>query len=273
MEAAVQRAQQGTTRLEKKLGSSLSRPQGIGSDLFADDAVWNDWGVRFVGRDDIIFFLQMWSMTSGSASFRDLESYGGRSGGTSTEAVWGMSGWTRTEPSRWIAEWQLRDGRVASVILLADLSTMEPGRFPPGVSEVSPAVPREIRDLTSAYADAWSSGDPAAVNRLYAPGAVREDMVFGDHEKGRDDIGAFASRFREWYPDATFAVMAPYGVGEPAVPGRPVVAAELTIAASDADGSPCTVKTVVFLETKNGLIASERVYYDADSLIACGWAK
>lgn len=273
MEAAIKGAQQGVTTLEKELGSSLSRPEGIGSDLLSDDAVWNDWGVRFVGRDNIVTSLQMWAMASGSASFRDLASYGGHSSGAATEAVWGMSGWTRTEPSRWITEWQLRDGRVASVILLADLSTMEPGRFPPGVSEVRPAVPREIRDLTSAYAEAWSSGDPAAVNRLYAPDAVREDMVFGDREESRDEIVAFASRFREWYPDATFAVVAPYGVGEPAVPGRPVVAAELTIAASDADGSPCTVKAVVYFETKDGLITSERVYYGADSLIACGWAK
>lgn len=39
MEAAVEGAAQGTTTLEKELGSSLSRPEGIGSDLFADDAV------------------------------------------------------------------------------------------------------------------------------------------------------------------------------------------------------------------------------------------
>jgi uncharacterized protein (TIGR02246 family) len=134
-------------------------------------------------------------------------------------------------------------------------------------------MPRDIRDLTSAYARAWSSADTAAVGKLYAPDAVREDMVFGDREESRDEIAAFASRFREWYPDATFGVVAPYGVGTPAVAGRPVVAAELTIAASDAGGRPCTVKAAVYLETKGGLIASERVYYDADSLIGCGWAK
>lgn len=261
------------TALEKELGSSLSRPEGIGSDLLTDDAVWNDWGVRFVGRDDIIPFLQIWAMASGSASFRDLATYGGRSGGASTEAVWDMSGWTRREPSRYIAEWQLRDGKVASVTLLADLTTMEPARLAPGADEVDPAVPREIRNLTSAYASAWSSGDAAAVGELYAPDAVREDIVFGDREEGRDEIAAFASRFRQWHPDARFTVTEPYGVGKPAVPDRPVVAAELAIAASDADGSPCTVKAAVFLETNDGLIASERVYYDADSLIACGWAK
>lgn len=273
MEAAIQGAQQGATALEKELGSSLSRPEGIGADLLADDAVWNDWGVRFVGRDDIIPFLQIWAMKSGSASFRDLATYGGRSSGASTEAVWGMSGWTKGNPSRWITEWQLSDGKVASVTLLADLSTMEPGRFPPGVSEVSPAVPRETRDLTSAYAEAWSSGNPAALNRLYAPDAVREDMVFGDRQEGRDEVTAFASSFRQWYPDARFTVTRPYGVGTPVTPGRPVVAAELEIGTAAADGSPCTVKGVVFLETKKGLIESERVYYDADSLESCGWAK
>ena len=143
----------------------------------------------------------------------------------------------------------------------------------PGVGEADPAVPREIHKLTSAYANAWSSGDQAAIDRLYAPGAVREDMVFGDRQEGRDEVTAFASRFRQWYPGARFTVTRPYGVGTPVTPGRPVVAAELEIGTAAADGSPCTVKGVVFLETKNGLIASERVYYDADSLIACDWAK
>jgi hypothetical protein len=62
-------------------------------------------------------------------------------------------------------------------------------------------------------------------------------------------------------------------VGKPAVPDRPVVAAELTIGTTAVDGSPCTVKATVFLQTKGGLIASERVYYDAESLVKCGWAK
>jgi ketosteroid isomerase-like protein len=184
-----------------------------------------------------------------------------------------MSGWTKREPSRWIAEWLLRDGKVASVTLLADLPTMNPGRLPPGVGEVDPAVPREIRELTGAYARAWSSGDRAAIDRLYAPGAVREDMVFGDRQEGRGEVTAFASSFRQWYPDARFTVTRPYGVGTPVTPGRPVVAAELEIGTAAADGSPCTVKGVVFLETKKGLIASERVYYDAESLESCSWAK
>jgi ketosteroid isomerase-like protein len=271
MDATVRDVARRNTELEEALGSSSTPPDG--STVFTEDAVWNDWGVRFVGRDTIVPFLQMWAMTSGSASFRDLEQYGGRSGGVSTEAVWGMSGWTKSEPSRWIAEWQLRDGKVASVTLLADLATMEPGRLPPGVGDVDPALSREIRELTSAYASAWSSGDQAAIGRLYAHAAVREDMVFGDREEVRDEITAHALRFRQWYPDARFEATQPYGVGNPAMPGHPVVAAELAIGTRAADGSPCTVKAAVFLETKGGLIARERVYYDADSLAECGWAR
>lgn len=273
MDAAVHDLATRNTELETTLGSSLSRPKGIGSDLYVDDAVWNDWGVRFVGRDAIVGFLQMWALASATGEFRDLATYAGRSGGVSTEAVWAMSGWTKANPSRWIAEWQLQDGRVASVVLLAGLGTMQPDRLPPGVNEIDPAVPRQILERTDAYATAWSSGDAAAVGELYASDAVREDMVFDDREEGRDEIASSVSRFRTWYPDATFAVTASYGVGEPAVKGRPVVAAELAITVPRADGTSCTVKAAVYLDTKAGMITSERVYYDPDSLIACGWAR
>ena len=97
--------------------------------------------------------------------------------------------------------------------------------------------------------------------------------MLGDVQSGRDEIEAFASRFHGWYPEARFAVVRPYSVGKPAVPGRPVTAAELDIDVSAADGTPCVVKVVVVLETKSGLIGRERLYYDAGSLAACGWSR
>lgn len=41
----------------------------------------------------------------------------------------------------------------------------------------------------------------------------------------------------------------------------------------DGDDGSCEVLMAVLLETdEGGRIVAERVYYDADSLIACGWA-
>jgi len=97
--------------------------------------------------------------------------------------------------------------------------------------------------------------------------------VLAETGAGRDEIEAFASALPRLVPGAQFVVVRPYSVGEPAVPGRPVTAAEVTIAVPAADGTPCTVKAVVVLETSAGLISRERVYYDADSLVACGWAR
>jgi hypothetical protein len=42
----------------------------------------------------------------------------------------------------------------------------------------------------------------------------------------------------------------------------------------DTEGNPCEIRAVVILTPdKEGKIQSQEVFYNADSLIACGWAK
>lgn len=110
--------------------------------------------------------------------------------------------------------------------------------------------------------------------QLYARDAfTRPDGAgLGDSEQGRAAIRGFAARFFGWYRGVKVRLVRPFGVGKLEKGGSPVMGAELGITTTSAIGGPCTVKAATFLQTKNGLITGERVYYKAASLEACGWS-
>lgn len=243
-----------------------------GSAVFTEDATWSDWGIQFVGRDRVVDVQRAWALATGGIAYANTEFYVGRSGGVVGQATWNIRGWTKEKPGRWLFEYELRDDRIAAAILLADVWMMTSGNVPPGAMQPEPGVSAGITTLTREYASAWSSGDGDAVAGLYAADAVRRDLVFGDRQ-GLDEIEDLASELAASYPRARFTVVRAYGVGDPAVPGRPQIGAELAIRVRTSDGRSCAVKAAVYLETKAGAIARERVYYDADSLVACGWAR
>jgi len=42
---------------------------------------------------------------------------------------------------------------------------------------------------------------------------------------------------------------------------------------SDKAGQPCDVSAIILLDTSQDKITNEWLFYNADSLIACGWAQ
>ena len=119
--------------------------------------------------------------------------------------------------------------------------------------------------LPTRYAAAWSSGDRAAVEALYASDAGRTDGVFGEQAEGRDAIGSAASAFFEAHTGATWQLTA--GMGDKGIYTDPV--ARGGVYTITADG--CAVGAVVALDVGDEGIVAESVFYDAASLISCGW--
>jgi len=271
MDAALRIVQRGEERVT---GAFLADPLHASPDAsgaFTEDIVWEDWGVRFVGIDEVLGLLRIWAAFAPRSVDRDR--YVGLSGGVVTDATWNMFGWTKDEPGGGIYELGIRDGRLASVLTLLELDVLTPETASAMNSALDPALVRETRTLPAAYARAWSSGDEATIAALYTETALREDEVFGRSQRNRDEIGRFGAQFQGWYPSARFTVARSYGVGAPAVPGRPVTGVELRIEVPARSGAACTVEAAVMLETKGGRINRERVYYQPASLIACGWAR
>jgi hypothetical protein len=119
------------------------------------------------------------------------------------------------------------------------------------------------------YSIAWSSGDAQTVAALYNTDAVREDTLFGENQQGSAAVKEFATDFFNKYPDISLELIQPIGEnGEPITLGG-VYAMHVT----DQNGKPCDIQALIVLEPDNEKITKETVFYQPDSLIACGWAQ
>jgi ketosteroid isomerase-like protein len=123
--------------------------------------------------------------------------------------------------------------------------------------------------LLDEYANAWSSGDAQAVANLYNPEAVRQDTLFGVDLHGSEAVKNYAADFFTWYPNVKLESLSTFGA-----PGKITTLGGIyAIHTTDGNGKPCDVKTAIVIETKENKVNNEWVFYNPDSLIACGWAQ
>ena len=108
------------------------------------------------------------------------------------------------------------------------------------------------------------------VGDLYAHDAVREDTIFGERAEGREAITSFAESFFAWYSGARWKLLLPFGDGWP---HAPVMGGVFAITVSGPSGEQCEVHAAVRVKTSDDQIVHEALYYGADSLASCGWAR
>jgi ketosteroid isomerase-like protein len=127
------------------------------------------------------------------------------------------------------------------------------------------------RKLLQDYVDAWSSGDPEAVASLYTSEAIRQDTLFSENQQGISAIKAFATHFFAWYPGVRLTLLETFGEF-PHVDKRGGV---YSVSVSNPSDQPCDVSILVLIQPDESeqKIAQEWVFYNSDSLIACGWAQ
>ncbi len=125
--------------------------------------------------------------------------------------------------------------------------------------------------LLQDYADVWSSGNPQAIVSLYAEDAIRQDTLFNENQQGNQAINKFATNFVNWYPGVRLSLVDEFGE----LPQQLKRGGVYSVQVSDPNGNPCEVKMLVVLEPDESQqkIAQEWLFYNADSLIACGWAQ
>jgi nuclear transport factor 2 (NTF2) superfamily protein len=120
------------------------------------------------------------------------------------------------------------------------------------------------------YATAWSSGDPQAVASLYTPETVRKDTLFKENQEGSSAIKEFATDFFSWYPGVHLELLKPFEL----LNSYPVMTGGVfAIHVTDQAGQPCDVHAIILLESKQDKIINEWMFYQADTLLACGWAR
>jgi hypothetical protein len=121
-------------------------------------------------------------------------------------------------------------------------------------------------NVLDAYEASWSSADPDVIVAMYSAGAERVDGLVGTSAVGPVAIAAVAAELA--------------GDGVDLVPGARFSDSRKAAADVDVIGSVfelvqpdgCSIRTAVVLTVEGGLISHEEAFWDADSLVECGWA-
>lgn len=235
--------------------------------VYTEDIVHHDLNAEpFKGVSSVISMAQLFLYYFPDYKNRLVSTFVGHDDGFYVEDSWGwapedymINVFSSDHPLKNYMWMTLRDGKFSYWWLFYDEEVFSAGNLP------------FDRKLLQDYADAWSSGNSEAIASLYTPEAIRQDTLFSENEQGNSAIKAFATHFFAWYPAVHLTLLETFGE-YPKVIKRGGI---YTVSVSNTSGQPCDVNMLVLLESDESQqkIAHEWLFYNADSLIACGWAQ
>lgn len=231
---------------------------------YDDDTIHDDslFGVLLQGQDLYDMPADFVAGYDGYQS-RVLEVFVARSVALVIDEGWGMTlrGTTFTEETPMLEADRIEvddDGTLGRWSLYYDLDLWEAWGSP--TFRMEPA-----REIVADWIAAWDSGDPAAFGNLYDAGAERMDTLLGTSATGPAEIAAVAA---DLAGDASVTRSFEFSDSRKAAGDRDIVGAVVEFALPDG----CVVRSVALLTAADGLVEHEEIFWDADSLIGCGWA-
>lgn len=223
----------------------------------ADDFVFNEPGKVNLSKAEYLDFMEPFvdlEIEHGATDFRFLV---GGDDLIEPHLAWGFGGATEENPLVEVEVLTIRDGEITSVQSLCGAEVLE---------RYGRAVPTE---LAYSYLAAWSSGDVALVEALYAETAVRSEPLYDTEQEGSARIGRYAATFFQQHAGLELSIIEPY-IFSDGDPVHPNIGLLLRL----IEASGCAVEYGVLLESDSpGAITSERVYYNLDSIQACDWQR
>ncbi len=215
--------------------------------LYTEDIVHHDdrFSTHREGIDDVMGIADaMFTYQTPEVRFAASPEFGrgfiGGEGGIMVWEAYDALGYTKESPLVEVDRLTVRDGLIAYWELLYET--------------------RNPHDVITAYATAWTSGDPVQVAAVYEPSAVREDAILGSLAEGVEALKATAAGFFADHPGATWELLLSFGAGN-------THGGLFAI----TDDSGCPVRTAVLARIDSGRIVGEEIYYEATSLLACDW--
>jgi hypothetical protein len=238
--------------------------------VYTEDVVHDDGEDPIVGADDVS------SMASNVLMFfprlqtraRRLYTAGGECLGVYEYFPLNLGGYDFTEedPLIEIDLLRARDSKINYWALFEDHPTIEKQ----SLDEEGMQWIQVNRNLLDSYAEAWSSGEMDQVADLYASGAIREDVTYGQRQDGIEEIRSFARSFFKQYPAVQWDLETPFS-GD--ISSGQVAGGTYTIWLEGKSSESCAIEAAVLLWRSDQEILKESIFYDADSLIECGWAE
>lgn len=234
--------------------------------LYTDDIEFIDasFGDNIVGINKFIDMARAMSVNFPSMRRQVINHFVGLEDSVATYDYWGFYGFTPEDPMLWVFRLRTSGDRISNWTLLEGLTASEKLKLGDKIRF------DEAKSLLSSYQSAWSSGDPMKVAELYSNDAVRTDTLFQEKQEGQEALTSFAQTFFAWYQHAQWTLLQSFGEwqGE-----APLIGGTYAVEVTDSTNQPCEVLVAVLLQTSEGKITHEDLYYEPDSLIQCGWAK
>jgi SnoaL-like domain len=235
------------------------------SQLLTDDIEYYEVGSspQYTGLSQYVSLAKLFLASSPHFEGRQRSTFIGRVDGFDIWEQWNFRQSTKENPYLGYDWYQLNDGKISSMWLFWGYEVYVRD-FIPNMGATFDHKP--LQD----YASAWSSGDPGTVSSLYSKEVVRQDTLFRENQQGSAAVKDFSVDFFNWYPGVRMELLQSFMLAE----SEPIkMGGVYAIHVSDQAGKPCNVNAVILLELSQDQIINEWVFYNADTLIACGWAQ
>lgn len=230
-------------------------------DIYTEDIVHFDGGPVFEGVEEVVDMARWMNMFLSDYTMDAGETYISASDCVGTWLLWGAKGLTEEDPRREFDLIETRDGKISFWRLF--------------YGEKFDFAPIDI-NLLSKFAEVWSAGKSMNTGEIYAEDAILMDSLFRVEAQGLEEIESHADGFNKTNSVTEWELLIPFSevIDSDNAPSDfiPSHGGVYQITSTDRQGNVCQVKAVVILTPdQDGKIAQQLTFYQADSLIECGW--
>jgi hypothetical protein len=232
--------------------------------IYTDDIVHFDGSPAYVGIDEVVAMAKRmygmfpnWQMETGEVYISKDKCFG-------SWVNWGVMGLTQENPGVEYDLLETRDNKISFWRLFYDQNF--------GFSFID-------NELLSQFATIWSQGDVSEIKIFYSEDAKLEDTLFGVSADTQQKIAAYAESIFTKSPEASWELLTPFAEtsAKNAYHEQYPFSSQggvFVIRVDDANGDTCEIRSIVILTPDGqGKIQAQETFYDADTLMACGWVK
>ena len=237
--------------------------------IYTDDIIHFDGKPLYVGIDRVVGmakgmyeFFPDWQMQAGDTYISGDECLG-------TWINWGVFGFTQANPGLEFDLLETRDGKISFWRAFYDQNFLE---ALPGGTHVE-------GEFLTRFANSWTAANLDELLKIYSQDVHIEDTLFGISDTGQQALAAYAKDIFEKRLGARWKLLYPFAEdegGDAAQEGQPLSSegGVFSITVKDDSGSPCEIRVVLILTPDDhGSIQTQQIFYQADTLLTCGWAK
>ncbi len=254
---------------ERHVDAWISREPENLRQVYTDDVVHFDGSPIFNGIGDILSLAKElfttfpgWKMEAGETYISQDECLGAL-------IQWGLLGFTSDNPGIEFDLLESRDDLISFWRIFYDQKFFDAFSLPGRVDN----------DFLFQFASSWSAGKTKEILNLYDPEAKIEDTLLGVTASGQGAIRDYVDSFLAATPEAAWELFYPFTEGNASpqfIQEYPYASqgGVFAINVKDTEGKPCEVHAIVILTPdEDGKITLQKNYYNAESLLVCGWAK